>query len=154
MKEADLLVIDISQCPREFDKDRLQYHPEVVKLRKACEEWGMFRLVNHGVPHDLLQKILLVSRELLSMPMDVKDTVTSSDPSKSYMRKPGDLITFESFCLVDMPNQDPILDLSRKIWPNEGNSNFWYVYPRFVLVYSFTVISAKDKCIQDFIFIF
>lgn len=136
MKEADLPVIDISQCPREFEKDRLQCHPEVVKLRKACEEWGIFRLLNHGVPHNLLQKILLVSRELLSMPMEVKDTVTSSDPSKSYMRKPGDLITFESFCLVDMPNQDIILDLSRKIWPNEGNSNFCEAIGAFSLFLS------------------
>ncbi|GLJ41196.1 hypothetical protein SUGI_0852780 [Cryptomeria japonica] len=122
--EADLPVIDISQFPQKIEGDHLQHHPEVVKLGKACEEWGIFRLVNHGVPQDLLQNVLSVSKDLMSMPMEVKDRVTTSDPPKSYMRKPGIPIPFETFCFLDIPNPDSILEMSRKIWPEEGNLKF------------------------------
>ncbi|GLJ41195.1 hypothetical protein SUGI_0852760 [Cryptomeria japonica] len=122
--EADLPVIDISQFAQEIEGEHLQYHPEVVKLRKACEEWGFFRLVNHGVPQDLLQKVLSVSKDLVSMPMEVKDRATTSTPAESYIRAPGIPTTFETFCFLDMPNPDSILEMSRKIWPEEGNANF------------------------------
>ncbi|GLJ41194.1 hypothetical protein SUGI_0852750 [Cryptomeria japonica] len=122
--EADLPVIDISQFPHKIEGEHLQYHPEVVKLGKACEEWGFFRLVNHGVPQDLLQKVLSVSKDLVSMPMEVKDRATTSNPVESYVRAPGIPTTFETFCFLDMPNPDSILETSRKIWPEEGNANF------------------------------
>ncbi|GLJ41193.1 hypothetical protein SUGI_0852740 [Cryptomeria japonica] len=125
--EADLPVIDISQFPHEIEGERLQYHPEVVKLGKACEEWGFLRLVKHGVPLDLLQKVLCVSKDLVSMPMEVKDRVTTSNPVESYVRAPGIPTPFETFCFLGMPNPDSILETSRKIWPEDGNSNFWYV---------------------------
>ncbi|GLJ41186.1 hypothetical protein SUGI_0852630 [Cryptomeria japonica] len=133
--EDGLPVIDISHFPKEIEGDRLQYHPEVVKLGK-CEEWGIFRLVNHGVPQDLRQKVLSVSQDLLSMPMELKDSVTTSSPGRSYSHTPGVPITFESFGLVDMPNPDSILELSRKIWPDEGNSNFCEAIGAFSLLLS------------------
>ena len=123
--EADLLVIDVSLFPQPMEGDSLQCHPEVVKLGKACEEWGIFRIVNHGVPQDLLQKVLSVGQDLVSMPMELKDAVTTSNPGRSYSRSPGLPVTNESFCLVDMPSLDSIIELCRKIWPQEGNSNFW-----------------------------
>ncbi|GLJ41190.1 hypothetical protein SUGI_0852710 [Cryptomeria japonica] len=92
--EDGLPVIDISQFPKEIEGDHLQYLPEVVKLREACEEWGFFRLVNHGASQDLLQKVICVSQDLVSMPMQVKNRITTCNPSKSYGRNAGN----SNFC--------------------------------------------------------
>ncbi|XP_057847354.1 uncharacterized protein LOC131057184 [Cryptomeria japonica] len=93
--EDGLPVIDISQFPQEIDGDSLQYHPEIVKLGKACEKWWIFRLMNHGVPQDLLQNVLSVSQDLVSMSMELKDSVTTSNPGRSYNRAPGVHLTCE-----------------------------------------------------------
>ncbi|GLJ41184.1 hypothetical protein SUGI_0852610 [Cryptomeria japonica] len=92
--EDGLPVIDISQFPQEIDGDSLQYHPEIVKLGKACEKWWIFRLMNHGVPQDLLQNVLSVSQDLVSMSMELKDSVTTSNPGRSYNRAPGVHLTW------------------------------------------------------------
>ncbi|KAH9325187.1 hypothetical protein KI387_005365 [Taxus chinensis] len=119
VNELDLPLIDISEFPLEFG-DHLQNHPEVTKLRDACREWGFFRLVNHGIPVDLLQKVQTVAKELLSMPTEARDRATDSCPAESYVRKP----TYESFCFLDLPNSDSVQKISARIWPGQGNSIF------------------------------
>ncbi|KAH9325185.1 hypothetical protein KI387_005363 [Taxus chinensis] len=83
VNEVNLPLIDISEFPLEFG-DRLQYNPEVTKLRDAYREWGFFRHVNHGIPVDLLQKFQTVAKGLFSMPTEAKDRTTNSYPFESY----------------------------------------------------------------------
>ncbi|KAH9325098.1 hypothetical protein KI387_005276, partial [Taxus chinensis] len=128
MTEIDLPLIDISQFAGvESEGDGFQYHPEVAKVREACKEWGFFRVVNHGIPPDLLQKVESVSRDLLSMPVEVKDRVTTSNPLQSYARSPDQ----DFFCLEDMPNPDLLQKLAQKIWPEEGNPEFCEAIGRY-----------------------
>ncbi|KAH9305596.1 hypothetical protein KI387_010000, partial [Taxus chinensis] len=123
VNELDLPLIDISEFPLEFG-DHLQYHPEVTKLRDACREWGFFRLVNHGIPIDLLQKVQTVAKELLSMPTEDKDRATDSYPAESYVRTPVVPPSYETFCFLDLPNLDSVQKISARIWPEQGNSIF------------------------------
>ncbi|CAN1354589.1 Gibberellin 2-beta-dioxygenase 8 [Linum perenne] len=52
------------------------------KLREACREWGIFRVVNHGVPTLLMDQIKSVARDLFSQPFESKrDHATSSSYS-------------------------------------------------------------------------
>ncbi|XP_010483466.1 PREDICTED: gibberellin 2-beta-dioxygenase 8-like [Camelina sativa] len=41
-------------------------------LREACKEWGIFRLVNHGVPLALTSRLQEISGLLLSLPFETK----------------------------------------------------------------------------------
>ncbi|GLJ41143.1 hypothetical protein SUGI_0852140 [Cryptomeria japonica] len=130
VSEVVLPVVDISKFPRELDAqelDQLQYHPEFAKLREACKEWGFFQLVNHGIPVDLLQKAENGSRNLLSMPTEVKDKASSGKPFDSYFRKGN----YESFHLQDFTSQGSFEQMYAKLCP-EGNPNLCEAMAKYV----------------------
>ncbi|OMO90432.1 Oxoglutarate/iron-dependent dioxygenase [Corchorus olitorius] len=45
------------------------------KLGEACKDWGLFRLVNHGVPSQLLAQIQDKTRELFSLSFHYKQAI-------------------------------------------------------------------------------
>ncbi|KAL4951717.1 putative oxidoreductase [Aspergillus filifer] len=45
----------------------------VRELRQACEEFGFFQLINHGIPSTLQESILAQSREFFDLPLDIKE---------------------------------------------------------------------------------
>ncbi|KAL2832314.1 hypothetical protein BJY01DRAFT_260231 [Aspergillus pseudoustus] len=49
-------------------KDKL-----VRELRQACEEFGFFQIINHGIPPDLQDSILTQSKALFELPIEVKE---------------------------------------------------------------------------------
>ncbi|XP_009790805.1 hyoscyamine 6-dioxygenase-like [Nicotiana tabacum] len=44
----------------------------VQQLRKACEEYGFFQVINHGVPEDLMKGAMKVYQEFFSLPVEEK----------------------------------------------------------------------------------
>ncbi|KAM0062466.1 putative gibberellin 3-beta-dioxygenase [Helianthus debilis subsp. tardiflorus] len=51
----------------------MQRVDELAKeIVNACEEWGIFRIVNHGVPADLLAEMKTVVAALFDLPEEVK----------------------------------------------------------------------------------
>lgn len=54
-------------------------------LRHACEEWGVFHITDHGVPHSLLNNAECQMKRLFSLPMHRKIlAVRSPDESTGY----------------------------------------------------------------------
>lgn len=43
------------------------------KLRLACEEWGFFQVVNHGIAHELLDEMERLAREFFMLPLEEKE---------------------------------------------------------------------------------
>ncbi|GLJ41176.1 hypothetical protein SUGI_0852490 [Cryptomeria japonica] len=122
VSNVDLPVIDLSKFPQDLDDEELSHlrdHPMLDKLREACIKWGFFRLVNHGISVELLEKVQKVSRGLLSMLTEAKDRATTRNPLDSYSRKPN----FETFSLLDSSNSESLEQMCLKIWP-EGNPSF------------------------------
>ncbi|GLJ41119.1 hypothetical protein SUGI_0851760 [Cryptomeria japonica] len=122
--EVDIPVIDMSQFPLDCEEggglDKLQNHPMVATVREACIEWGFFRVVNSGIPTDLLQSVENISEELFAMPAEAKERATTSNPPESYSRSS----LKESFCILKLPHSDSVKELSYKIWPEKGNQKF------------------------------
>ncbi|KAA8527943.1 hypothetical protein F0562_035188 [Nyssa sinensis] len=54
------------------------------KLIAACEEWGCFRIINHGIPITLLSEMKSVARSLLDLPVDVKQRTADAIAGKGY----------------------------------------------------------------------
>ncbi|XVF69021.1 hypothetical protein PTKIN_Ptkin11bG0047600 [Pterospermum kingtungense] len=48
------------------------------KLGEACKEWGLFRLVNHGIPPSLLSKLQDHAKRLFSLSFDSKQSLITS----------------------------------------------------------------------------
>lgn len=60
-------------------------NPEQMILRHACEEWGVFHITDHGVPHSLLHNVECQMKKLFSLPMHRKIlAVRSPDESTGY----------------------------------------------------------------------
>lgn len=54
-------------------------------LRHVCEEWGVFHITDHGVPHSLLHNVECQMKRLFSLPMHRKIlAVRSPDESTGY----------------------------------------------------------------------
>ncbi|KAL2332976.1 hypothetical protein Fmac_014189 [Flemingia macrophylla] len=64
-----------------IDLEVLGLKEEERKLEEACKEWGLFRLVNHGVPSTLLEELQGVAKELFALPFEAKEGACSGTVS-------------------------------------------------------------------------
>ncbi|CAL5190153.1 unnamed protein product [Lathyrus oleraceus] len=48
------------------------------KISEACNEWGFFQIVNHGVSHDLMDLAKETWRQFFHLPMEVKQEYSNS----------------------------------------------------------------------------
>ncbi|XP_030481433.2 2-oxoglutarate-dependent dioxygenase DAO [Cannabis sativa] len=89
LSETSVPVIDLRDFDFEFededDKSSSSSSSEKVvyqKLREACEEWGCFRIINHGIPISLMSDMKTLIRSLLDLPPEIKarnaDVITGS----------------------------------------------------------------------------
>uniref|UniRef100_A0A0D9V9Z0 Fe2OG dioxygenase domain-containing protein n=1 Tax=Leersia perrieri TaxID=77586 RepID=A0A0D9V9Z0_9ORYZ len=59
-------VIDVGELQRGGED-------ELHKLRLACEQWGFFQVVNHGVEKELMGEMEKVAREFFMLPLEEKE---------------------------------------------------------------------------------
>nr|GMD08827.1 protein DMR6-LIKE OXYGENASE 2-like [Ipomoea batatas] len=62
-------VIDFSQLTSNHSDQRSK---AIQVLGKACEEWGFFMVVNHGIPDSLMKAVINVCNEFFNMPEEDK----------------------------------------------------------------------------------
>ncbi|KAL6905930.1 hypothetical protein ACP4OV_003531 [Aristida adscensionis] len=55
---------------------------EAARLRLACQEWGFFQLLNHGIPEEIIANIKRDIQGFFQLPLEVKS---------AYAQRPGDL---------------------------------------------------------------
>ncbi|KQJ81966.2 S-norcoclaurine synthase 1 [Brachypodium distachyon] len=71
---------------------------EAAKLRFACEDWGFFQLVNHGIPEGVIANIKSDIQKFFQLPLDVKN---------AYAQRVGDLQGYgQAFILSDEQKLD------------------------------------------------
>ncbi|KAG0460686.1 hypothetical protein HPP92_020983 [Vanilla planifolia] len=46
---------------------------ETAKLHSACEDWGFFQLVNHGVPEEIINRMKQNTEEFFKLPLEEKE---------------------------------------------------------------------------------
>jgi len=59
------------------------------KLEEACKNWGLFRLVNHGVPLTLLKELQEVAKELFGLSFEAKEGACSGSPVTYFWGTPA-----------------------------------------------------------------
>ncbi|KAK9149783.1 hypothetical protein Scep_008540 [Stephania cephalantha] len=95
--------------------------PNAMKLvRHACETWGVFQIVNHGIPMTLLQELEAQGRRLFSLPAEHKlkaarlpDGISGYGLARisSFFPK---LMWSEGFTIVGSP-----VEHARQLWPDD-----------------------------------
>lgn len=73
----DIPVIDLEKAR---GNERAQLVQEILK---ASEDFGLFQVVNHGVPGSLMEKTMSVVKDFFSMPSEYKESFYSTDINKS-----------------------------------------------------------------------
>ena len=74
-----------------LDMSDMWRNPEGLKrVRKACEEWGFFQVVNHGVDHGLMERVRGAWREFFDLPVEMKRKYANSpDTYEGYGSRIG-----------------------------------------------------------------
>lgn len=73
----DIPVIDLEKAR---GNERAQLVQEILK---ASQDFGLFQVVNHGVPGSLMEKTMSVVKDFFSMPSEYKESFYSTDINKS-----------------------------------------------------------------------
>ncbi|WVZ91275.1 hypothetical protein U9M48_037466 [Paspalum notatum var. saurae] len=105
---------------RLLDPDHLE--EEAARLRSACEDWGFFQLVNHGVPDEIIANVKRDIQEFFKLPLEVKN---------AYAQRPGDL---QGYGQVFVVSEDQKLDWSDRFAiyaqpPEARDLSYWPTHP-------------------------
>ncbi|KFK36717.1 hypothetical protein AALP_AA4G160400 [Arabis alpina] len=84
---------------------------ELKRVRSACEEWGFFQVVNHGVSHELMERMRGAWREFFELPLEEK---------RKYANSPD---TYEGYGSRLGVVKDAILDWSDYFFLNHSPSS-------------------------------
>ncbi|KAL7103882.1 hypothetical protein ACP275_08G208100 [Erythranthe tilingii] len=95
--------------------DMQDFSSVAEKMVKACEEWGCFRLVNHGVPIELMSEMKTVTRSLMDLPMEIKERNSHPEPGKGYTPPNMASPYFEGLSLYDMASPGAVHDFCSQI---------------------------------------
>ncbi|KAG0581363.1 hypothetical protein KC19_4G245100 [Ceratodon purpureus] len=88
--DAEFPVIDLSTLASGDEKQRQE---TIARLAHAAETWGFFKVVNHGVPLELIQRILEQVRGFFAKPIEEKLEMKSDMPRSYFGYTPGTMIT-------------------------------------------------------------
>ncbi|KAK9106499.1 hypothetical protein Syun_022510 [Stephania yunnanensis] len=111
-------VIDLSR----LNDDQQFAHEELAKLHHACQDWGFFQLINHGVCEDVIEKMKDDTKEFFKLPLEKK---------RAYAQLPNSI---EGYGQAFVVSEEQKLDwgdmLFYRLLPvNERNIRLWPIQP-------------------------
>ncbi|GAB4828338.1 hypothetical protein Ancab_035333 [Ancistrocladus abbreviatus] len=123
---SDLCMIDPTLSNRPFPSSipvinlSDPHSPELIK--RACEEWGVFQITNHGVPMQLIADMEAEARQLFSLPLEQKvralrslDGMTGYGQARMSPFHPK-RFWFEGFATIGSPREYAL-----RIWPSDSD---------------------------------
>uniref|UniRef100_A0A0C9QW95 TSA: Wollemia nobilis Ref_Wollemi_Transcript_4406_1241 transcribed RNA sequence n=1 Tax=Wollemia nobilis TaxID=56998 RepID=A0A0C9QW95_9CONI len=119
--QIDLPIIDLSLLrPAQGDSKLVEV---IQKMREACQEWGFFLVINHGVEPHLIHTIDSASRRLFKLPNEEKQRASFPNYFGGYMSRPAAFPCQESMAFPRLLLSDTVEKISEALWPN-GNPDF------------------------------
>ncbi|KAJ6770675.1 2-OXOGLUTARATE (2OG) AND FE(II)-DEPENDENT OXYGENASE SUPERFAMILY PROTEIN [Salix purpurea] len=97
MGEGGVPIIDLHEFPGQYEK-----------LRRACVEWGCFRIVNHSISSTLMADMKRVVGSLLDLPFDVKNRNTDVIAGSGYMAPSKVNPLYEALGLYDIGSSQAV----------------------------------------------
>ncbi|KAJ6299270.1 hypothetical protein OIU76_020274 [Salix suchowensis] len=125
------------------------------KLREACEDWGFFRLVNHGVPLTLMSQLRDHARNLFSHTFESKQELFTKPMSYFW----GTTALTPTGAALSIGSQNinwvegfniPLSQLSQFQNENETLVSFRYIFPTFPLSIFSWVLCELQRFAQFF----
>eukprot|EP00253_Pinus_taeda_P015924 PITA_15924 len=72
--EFEIPLIDLSS----LQVDELR-EKTVAEIGRASQEWGIFQVVNHGIPDELVQRLQAAGKEFFDLPLEEKEPYANLD---------------------------------------------------------------------------
>lgn len=63
--------------------NRVNRQEIIRQIHHACQHYGFFQVINHGVPEDMMTKMMAVAAEFFQLPVEEKMKLYSTDPAKT-----------------------------------------------------------------------
>lgn len=122
-----------------IDLSHPDQHHLVGLITEASREWGLFQVVNHGIPSELLHKLQSVGKEFFQLPQEEKE---------KYAKPAHSVEGYGTKLQKDAHGKKSWVDhLFHKIWPPSSvNYQFWPNNPP-----SYRSSSHKSQCSFSFI---
>ncbi|KAJ7523284.1 hypothetical protein O6H91_18G045400 [Diphasiastrum complanatum] len=100
----------------------------VADIGRACSEWGIFQIINHGVTKSLTERIRAEAFEFFAMPLEEK-TVYAAKPGQFVGYANGSILTDEKYMdwreLITL-RCFPIGSRNEDQWPRKPESFRYY----------------------------
>nr|GEV38224.1 protein SRG1 [Tanacetum cinerariifolium] len=93
---SSIPVIDISKLMKGKNEE---FQDEMLKFTAACEEWGFFQVINHGIDLDLLDKMEKLAMEFFMLPIEEKQNNTLDTYSLEIRKLFKELLRFVALSL-------------------------------------------------------
>ncbi|KAK1272466.1 S-norcoclaurine synthase 1 [Acorus gramineus] len=117
--QQEIPTVDLSKL-----LDQRSSHDELKNLHSACQDWGFFHLVNHGVSGEVIEKMKMDVKEFFRQPLEVKE---------AHAQLPGDIEGYgQAFVVSDEQKLDwadmvflktrPVQLRNFKFWPTQPPS--------------------------------
>lgn len=108
-------VIDLSAEEEEENLVRL--------ISEASREWGIFQVVNHGIPVDVIEKLQEVGKQFFELPQEEKEVIAKPPPSSGSRSLEG----YGTSLQKDAEGKKGWVDhLFHILWPPSAiNLKFW-----------------------------
>ncbi|XP_020202053.1 gibberellin 2-beta-dioxygenase 6 [Cajanus cajan] len=91
-----------------IDLECLTHYKNNIKLDEACKHWGLFRLVNHGVPSTLLTQLQNQAQQLFSLSYESKQSSCNATPLTYFSGTP--ILTSSGTALTRAPENINLLE--------------------------------------------
>lgn len=131
--DIDIPVFDFSHIQSEgLEGKGLNQNDEKTLLsefRRCCEDWGCFRLTNHGIPAPLIERVEILCRDVFKLPPETKQKNVSPTLYGGYITGGSVVPYYESLGIG--PDIEAIHEFSDLMWP-QGNQNFCQVIREYV----------------------
>ncbi|KAM0952663.1 putative oxidoreductase [Dioscorea sansibarensis] len=90
----------------------------VQEIRNASEEWGIFQVVNHGIPEKVIKELQSVGKEFFELPLEEKE---------KYAVKPGSFEGYGTKLQKEPEGKKAWVDyLFHNVWPpSKVNYDIW-----------------------------
>ncbi|XP_031110857.1 protein SRG1 [Ipomoea triloba] len=114
-------VIDLSKLFNENNNSSQDFLSELSNLTLACQEWGFFQVINHGVEVSLLESMERMAMEFFMMPLEEKQKYPMAPGTvQGY----GQAFVFSEEQKLDWCNMfalglEPQYSRNPKLWPTK-----------------------------------
>ncbi|XP_057820214.1 2-oxoglutarate-dependent dioxygenase DAO-like [Cryptomeria japonica] len=113
MKSEQVPVIDLSSLKNGHEAESAT----LAKVKKACQEWGCFLVVNHGIEENVITQMDSATRETFKVSKENKEKIQGEF---GYIPSMAALPFLEILPVNGAPDPNAIQKFAQELWP-QGN---------------------------------